>query len=168
MEVKLSRVAEGVRVDISDHGAGIPEEFRGRIFQKFSQADASDTKQKGGTGLGLNISRALIEKMGGQIDFTSQAGVGTTFFFELPESRGPTLSPSPPKFHAGAAKLRILVCEGDPDVARLISMMLGKAGFQADMVHSAAHALDCLASNSYDAVTMDLRLPGQTGAAFQK
>ena len=166
VEVKLSRVAQRVRVDISDHGAGIPEEFRGRIFQKFSQADASDTKQKGGTGLGLNISRALIEKMGGQIDFTSQAGVGTTFFFELPESRGATSPPAPPKFHAGAAKLRILVCEGDPDVARLISMMLGKAGFQADMVHSAAHALDCLASNSYDAVTMDLRLPGQTGAAF--
>ena len=178
VEVRLSRVpgsVRRVRVEVVDHGPGIPDEFRSRIFQKFSQADSSDTKQKGGSGLGLNISRALIEQMNGAIGFTSEAGVGTTFFFELPECKEaaqPTpsafsaLSAAPQHFQAAAAKLRILVCEGDPDVARLISMMLGKAGFQADMALSAAQAQACLAQSHYDAVTVDLKLPDQSGAAF--
>ena len=165
VEVRLSRVARSVRVEVVDHGPGIPEEFRSRIFQKFSQADASDTKQKGGSGLGLNISRALIEQMNGAIGFTSQAGVGTTFFFELLECAEPSPQPSPARAQA-TAKPRILVCEGDPDVARLISIMLGKAGFQADMALSATQAWACLAQARYDAVTVDLKLPDQSGAAF--
>ena len=166
VEVRLSRVARSVRVEVVDHGPGIPEEFRSRIFQKFSQADASDTKQKGGSGLGLNISRALIEQMNGAIGFSSQAGVGTTFFFELPECRDSASLPLPVRAAPALAKPRILVCEGDPDVARLISMMLGKAGFQADMALSAAQAQACLAQGRYDAVTVDLKLPDQSGAAF--
>jgi PAS domain S-box-containing protein len=74
-----------VRVSVSDLGPGIPEEFQGRIFQKFSQADSSDTRGRGGTGLGLNISKAIVEKHGGTIAFITQKGVGTTFYFELPE-----------------------------------------------------------------------------------
>jgi signal transduction histidine kinase len=75
-----------MRVEVRDRGPGIPEEFRKRIFQKFSQADSSDTRQKGGTGLGLNISRAIVERLGGSIGFdTSQTGEGTVFYFELPE-----------------------------------------------------------------------------------
>jgi PAS domain S-box-containing protein len=83
--VSLSRRSGMIRVAVTDTGPGIPEEFQGRIFQKFSQADSSDTRQKGGTGLGLNISKAIIEKHGGTIGFTTQKGAGTTFYFELPE-----------------------------------------------------------------------------------
>jgi PAS domain S-box-containing protein len=166
VEVRVLRVAHQVRVEVADHGPGIPEEFRGRIFQKFSQADSSDTRQKGGTGLGLNISRALIEKMGGQIGFSSEAGVGTTFFLELPEWQNPAPLLQPVRTRAVFSRPRILVCEGDPNVARLISMMLKKAGFEADIAHHATQAQACLARNNYDAVTVDLKLPGQCGAAF--
>ncbi|MEQ6341193.1 MAG: PAS domain S-box protein [Gammaproteobacteria bacterium] len=85
--VSVARNGRGIRVCVTDHGPGIPEEFHHRIFQKFAQADASDTRQKGGTGLGLNISKAIIEKHGGEIGFKTQSGVGTTFYFDLPEWR---------------------------------------------------------------------------------
>jgi PAS domain S-box-containing protein len=166
VEVRLSRTAQKVRVEVVDVGPGIPEEFSARIFQKFSQADSSDTRQKGGTGLGLNISRALVEKMGGTIGFSSKAGVGTTFFFEVPEWTNPVPLLQPLRPPALSSRPRILICEGDADVAKLISMMLGKAGFDSDMTYSAEQALACLASNTYDAVTVDLKLPGQNGVAF--
>jgi signal transduction histidine kinase/phosphohistidine phosphatase SixA len=86
-EVILSHGAGCVRVEVRDQGPGIPEEFRARIFQKFSQADSSDTRQKGGSGLGLNITKAIVERLGGTIGFASEAGAGTSFFLELPEWR---------------------------------------------------------------------------------
>ena len=75
-----------IKISITDHGQGIPKEFHSKIFGKFSQSDSSDTRQKGGTGLGLNITKAIIEKHGGTIGFNSDADEGTTFYFELPIS----------------------------------------------------------------------------------
>ena len=72
------------RVEVIDHGQGIPEQFRNQVFQKFSQADSSDTKQKRGTGLGLAISKELIKLMHGTIGFESEPGQGSCFYFELP------------------------------------------------------------------------------------
>ena len=165
VQVRLLRVAQGIRVEVADHGPGVPEEFRSRIFQKFSQADASDTRQKGGTGLGLNISRVLVEKMGGHIGFSSKAGAGATFFFEMPEWQDPPLLLQPSGAPV-ASRPRILICEGDLDVAKLISIVLGKAGFESDMAQSAEQALACVARNRYDAVTMDLKLSDEQGVAF--
>jgi PAS domain S-box-containing protein len=87
VDVAVTLQNEQVRVAVSDHGAGISESFHDRIFQKFTQADSSDTRHKGGTGLGLNISKAMIELMHGEINFESRMGVGTTFYFILPEWR---------------------------------------------------------------------------------
>ena len=84
VEVRLRRLAGVARVAVIDHGVGIPDSFRERIFQKFAQADATDSRQKGGTGLGLNISRAIVEKHGGTIDFNSVPGKRTEFYFDLP------------------------------------------------------------------------------------
>jgi len=73
-----------VRVAVSDRGPGIPDEFRERIFEKFSQADASDSRHKGGSGLGLNITQMLVERMSGRIGYDSKAGSGTVFHVDFP------------------------------------------------------------------------------------
>lgn len=85
VDVGAARPApDQVRVYVRDRGKGIPEAFRDRIFQPFAQADSSNTRRKGGTGLGLNITRSIIQLHGGRIDFESVPGEGTTFFFDLP------------------------------------------------------------------------------------
>jgi signal transduction histidine kinase len=76
-----------VRVSIGDHGPGIPDAFRDKIFQKFSQADSSNTRQESGTGLGLSIAKTIVDLHGGSIGFFSLAGAGTTFHFDLPVVR---------------------------------------------------------------------------------
>ena len=85
VEVTMEGIDGVVRVGVHDSGPGIPEDFRGRIFGRFAQADMSHTRQKGGTGLGLAICKRLLEMMGGRIGFSDRAGGGTTFWFELPK-----------------------------------------------------------------------------------
>ena len=86
VKVSLSRRADGtVRVAVSNRGAGIPDAFRKQVFQKFAQADTSDSRQKAGTGLGLSIAKNIVEKMGGKIGFDSVPNETTTFYFDLPE-----------------------------------------------------------------------------------
>jgi signal transduction histidine kinase len=72
------------RVSVVDNGPGIPESFRDNIFSKFAQADGSDRRKSGGTGLGLSICKAIIDRLGGRIDFESDSGVRTSFHFDLP------------------------------------------------------------------------------------
>jgi signal transduction histidine kinase len=73
-----------VRIAVRDHGHGIPEEFRDRIFGRFAQADNSDTRQKAGTGLGLSIVKQIVQRLGGEVGFADAPGGGTVFFVDLP------------------------------------------------------------------------------------
>lgn len=84
VEVRVVADGEMACVSVQDYGDGIPHAFKETIFERFVQVDASDTRQQSGTGLGLPITKAIIENMGGQIRFESQINVGTTFFLEVP------------------------------------------------------------------------------------
>ena len=90
--LRLARHEGRLRVSVEDRGPGIPEAFRARIFQKFAQADGSDTRRRGGTGLGLAISHAVMERMGGTLEFTATEGAGATFWAELPEWHAPAVA----------------------------------------------------------------------------
>ncbi len=83
VDIQLSSNDSRVFVSVKDYGIGIPEEARANIFERFTQADSSDQRRFGGTGLGLNIAKTIIEEHGGSIEFQSEVGVGTTFRFSL-------------------------------------------------------------------------------------
>jgi signal transduction histidine kinase len=85
IEVRARSTHGRVRVSVRDFGKGIPPEFQPRLFQKFSQADSSDSRRLAGTGLGLAISRAIVERLGGNIGFETGPD-GTTFYFDLPDA----------------------------------------------------------------------------------
>jgi PAS domain S-box-containing protein len=168
VDIAVARLNDRLRVEVADHGPGIPDDFRNRIFQKFSQADATNTRKEGGTGLGLSISKAIIERLGGRIGFSSEPGQGSTFYFELPEWREGSLSApvAPDATAAPDARPRVLVCEDDPDVAKLIQLMLQNAGLASDIAYDAAEAKVLLLRQHYAAMTLDLMLPGQDGLSL--
>ncbi len=84
VEISLARDGGSAKVSVSDRGPGIPDDFRDRIFDRFAQADSSDNRRIGGTGLGLHICKSIIEMHSGEIGFQSEVGSGSTFFFTLP------------------------------------------------------------------------------------
>ena len=85
VELEVNEVGNGIRISVQDRGPGIPEDFRARMFTRFSQADTAAARQKGGTGLGLAISKHLMELMNGHIDYEDRPGGGSTFWVELPK-----------------------------------------------------------------------------------
>lgn len=86
IDISITKTNQCVKVCITDRGPGISEEFKKRIFQRFAQEDSSDSRKKGGTGLGLNICKILIEKMDGKIGFYQNDNKGITFYIEIPFS----------------------------------------------------------------------------------
>ena len=155
VRLTVRRRGNNVRFSVHDRGPGIPDEFRTRVFDKFTQADSSSNRRHTGTGLGLSICRALIERHGGVIDFQTQLGVGTEFFFELPEIGVDN-----------SRNRRILVCEDEPDVATLIGLLLEQEGMEPEIVHRAADARNLLQHHEYAALTIDLSLPDMPGLAL--
>jgi len=156
-----------IRISVTDHGCGIPKALQPKIFDKFTQADSSDTRQVGGTGLGLNITKAMVEKHNGRIAFVSEEGVGTTFYFDLPEK----VSDEKPAHDSSMVRTRgqrILICEDEPDIASLLRLMLAQTGFEADIANSAEEAKQLLNEHDYAAMTLDIMLPDQNGVDLYK
>jgi len=178
VDIDIKKVGQFIRVSVTDQGEGIPEEYRNKIFQKFSQVDSSDTRQKGGTGLGLNITKAIIEHHGGHIDYTSETGKGSTFFFELIEYHNDEQSTAAVEpetidtISTISTKVKshghILVLEDEKDIANLLSLLLEQQGFNVTTCNNSEDAKQLLAKNHYDAITVDIRLPGQDGLSFIK
>jgi PAS domain S-box-containing protein len=160
VDVEVERREGQVRVSVRDRGPGIPAEFKSRVFERFAQADGSDTRRSGGTGLGLSISKAIIERLGGSIGFEPAPERGTRFFFCLPELD----EPAPARVEGTGRTRRILVCEDDRDIALLIRKMLEAEGYQTDTAHTLAQARELLARERYDALTLDLMLGPEDGA----
>ncbi len=152
VRLAVRRRGDTVRFSVHDRGPGIPEEFRARVFDKFTQADSSSNRRHSGTGLGLSICRALVERHGGSIDFNTQLGLGTEFYFDLPEIGIDS-----------SRNRRILVCEDEPDVATLIGLLLEQEGLEPEIVHRAADVRHLLQQHEYAALTIDLSLPDLPG-----
>jgi DNA-binding response OmpR family regulator len=164
--VRVRNAGGLVRVEVEDRGPGIADEFRARIFQKFSQADSSDDREKGGTGLGLSIAKAIVERLDGNIGFTSEPGMGSIFYFELAEWREPDAPDAAAAAACPVRRPRVMVVEDDRDIARLVAIMLERAGFEVDVAHDAARVRRRLVEASYDAMTVDLKLGDEDGIAL--
>ena len=163
VEVTLERQGDWARVSVRDHGPGIPANFREKVFGKFSQADASDSRAKGGTGLGLNITKAIVDRHGGRIWFEDGAGGGTVFRVELPCT---DVSDRVEDTGAAPGARRVLVCEDDRDIASLLALILRQAKFAVDIAHTIAAAREMVAAKHYDALSLDLVLPDGDGIAL--
>lgn len=156
-----------IRVSVTDQGTGVPEEFKSRIFEKFSQADSSSTRIKGGTGLGLSISRAIIEKMHGTLNFVNVPNGGATFYFDLPKwKENADEDQVENKEDTKNTSLNLLICEDDQDQAEYLRLLLESAGYRVETAYTAAQALVLLEANKYDALLLDLLLPDSDGIAF--
>jgi len=162
-----------LRLEVSDTGIGIPPEAVPRLFQPFSQGDASTTRRFGGTGLGLAITKSLVEMMRGRIDFESSVGVGSRFVITLPleAARGPVVGQPPrPVSASGPASAtaspprgRVLVAEDNEVNQRVMVGTLEALGYVADVAASGHEAVEAVGRRSYDLVLMDCQMPGMDG-----
>lgn len=169
-----AQVLDGaVRVTVSDEGPGIPEEFREHIFERFAQARMLETRTKGGTGLGLNIAKAIVEAHNGTIGFNTTDGEGTTFYFELPTVQSDTQHA--PALEAGADIVgiptqkadrqrfaRILIVLPDAAARARVSGLLGDISEVTEVV-TTAEARPLLARRAFDLVVFDSILLGNDG-----
>lgn len=162
-----------VRVAISDSGVGISTEFLPHVFEPFRQADTSWSRQHGGLGLGLAITKALVELHGGTIEVKSDGqGTGATFTVSLPITTAVTISqPADAKAPSVARVLegiRVLAVDDAPDTRELLERMLVDAGATVDLAGSGSEGIALAARSKPDVVVSDLAMPTMDGLTFLK
>jgi PAS domain S-box-containing protein len=160
---------------VADTGIGIPADKKHLIFRSFSQVDDSDTRGYGGVGLGLAISREIVERMGGKISFVSEERVGSTFTFTVPLGEGGIESEAAPETWteepaASAAPLpgtgvkpRLLIAEDDPITRKIIGMMLQRSNYDLDVTEDGLAAVGMWEKGAYDLILMDVQMPRMDG-----
>jgi PAS domain S-box-containing protein len=164
VRVVIRSRAGRARFEVIDRGPGIPEEFRPRIFGRFVQADSSIARAKGGTGLGLHITRELVEKMNGTIGFESAAGQGSTFWVEFPMVEA--LRDIPPAPAPAAPHIpRVLHVEDDADLASVLAAAL-KGRIELVAAGTLEKARRLLTSQSFAAVILDVGMPDGSGLSL--
>ncbi len=155
---------DGVVISVSDSGIGMPAEKIPLLFQKFTQLDASTTRQFGGTGLGLSICYELAVLMGGRIWAESVPGQGSTFHVELPLPRLAAAETEPvcdgddlPEDQGRV--LRVLAAEDNPTNQMVLSTIIQIFGAELDMVENGQLAVEAWDSGDYDVILMDIQMP---------
>jgi two-component system, sensor histidine kinase and response regulator len=157
-----------LRCEVKDTGIGIPVEAQGRLFQAFSQADASTTRRFGGTGLGLAISRHLVEMLGGEIGVISEPGKGSTFWFSARFEKQPPRAATVAKPPVNFAQARVLVVDDNAGNREVLCQHLSAWGIQSDAVANGVEALGALrkaaaCGKGFHLAIVDLRMPGMDG-----
>ncbi|MBI4786819.1 MAG: response regulator [Chloroflexi bacterium] len=152
---------------VSDTGIGMTPEQLGKLFQEFSQADASTSRKYGGTGLGLALTRRFCRMMGGDITVESEPGKGSTFTMRLPEqvaeqqAEAVSIPPAVESVPAGAS--RVLVIDDEPTARDLMQRLLTSHGFNATTAANGADGLDLAKQLHPDVITLDVMMPGMDG-----
>lgn len=166
-----------LRIAVADSGIGIADEDRGKLFVRFSQVDASDTRKYGGSGLGLVITKQIVELMGGSIVVQSKEGLGSTFIVEVPlklikaseeivEEANNQDDENPAVFSlAGHTRARILVAEDEPVNQQVIGKLLGMAGYSYDIAENGEKAVELFKQKEYQAALFDVQMPVMDGLA---
>ena len=165
--VHVEKAQVMLHFDVKDTGIGIPAEQLDKLFTRFSQGDMPRTRKAGGSGLGLAISRSLVEMMGGAIDFESQEGKGSRFFFtvkfDLPHAE-PVADRNEMDVPEPLRKEKAILLVVDDAVGRLLALMLlKKRGYYADVAENGRIALERLKNKRYDLVLMDINMPEMDG-----
>jgi PAS domain S-box-containing protein len=172
MSVNRVGNSQEVRFKVTDTGIGMAEEFIEHIFDKFSQEDESITRRYGGTGLGMGISKQLIELMGGTMDIESRKGEGTTITFCIPLQIGKSSDlPKEANVRIGADILRgvsILLVEDNAMNRLLANAILTRYGAQVAEAENGAIAISMLEESLYDVILMDVRMPVKDGIETTK
>lgn len=151
---------------VSDTGIGVSKEEKSRLFKTFSQVDSSITRNFGGAGLGLVISKKLVEMMGGRMWVESDKGKGSTFYFTIEAIKGEKSEVTPlfqPVMTKSVQKMKILLAEDDNVNQTVIARMLRKHGYCVDIANNGIEAVKKHASGIYDLILMDIQMPKMDG-----